>query len=154
MSMKIRTGFVSNSSSSNFVVDNTYETVFDLAKAMLKIRNNDYKDMSSYDQTKCLTEIDDINRAIRDDRDPDISIYFTTCNYDTYIKKVEIFYIVATCNNHPFIHDLKGIKPCPDKIKEWSIKKDYLNNYSSFFNFTEDLQEHAMPEVYPDSKPE
>jgi len=146
--MKIRIGFVSNSSSSNFIVDNSYKTVFDLAKAMITIRDNDYDDyddLDSVDRSGFLTEIHDINRAIREGRDPDSSITFDTINYETFIKKVEGCYLVTTCNNHSFRHSLEGIISCPSKIYSWLHMKGYLtDDNDSYLPFTEEIDSWAF----------
>ena len=131
--MKIRTGFVSNSSSSNFIIDNSYDTVFDLATNMLEIRNSD---SASWGRD----EFKNISKAIRAGRDLDTPIYFSTCNYDTFIKKVLGFYIVTTCNNHPFIHELEGVIQCPSEIKEWLGENNYLTDYDGPLPFTEEIE--------------
>jgi len=128
--MKIRTGFVSNSSSSNFVINNSYKTVFDLAKAMLNIRSAD-------SETWIDTETSEINKAITEGKDPNSSIYFSTCNYDTFIKKVLGYYIVTTCNNHLFKNELNGIIIPPESIKEWLTENNYISDYDGPLPFTE-----------------
>jgi len=114
--MKIRTGFISNSSSANFIVDGSYETLFDLAIAMLEVRNNDYAEWSGQNKANYLTEINEIKTALRCGQDPDTPIFFNTCNYDTYIKKVLGFYIVTTCNNHRFTDYISGLSFCPSEV--------------------------------------
>ncbi len=130
--MKIRTGFVSNSSSSNFIIDKTYKTVFDLAKAMLDIR-------SANSEKWVDSETPNIDKAIRDGRDPNSPVCFSTCNYNTFIKKVLGLYIVTTCNNHSFIHDLDGVVRCPSKIKEWLGEQGYLSNYDGPLTFDDEI---------------
>lgn len=99
--MKKRIGFVSNSSSSSFIIDiNSYSNVFDIAKHMLTIRNESdcFKDKIKYN------ELEIINKT---EIDPNTPIAFQTINYDTYITRCESIYVIATCNNHPF-YELNG----------------------------------------------
>jgi len=96
--MKTRNGFVSNSSSSSFIISvNDFPSVRDLAIYMInkKIGENSYEkdednDYDIYDKKyiRALIDVDE-NQAIS----------FPSCNYDTYIKKVGDCYLVATCNN-------------------------------------------------------
>jgi hypothetical protein len=131
--MKIRTGFVSNSSSSNFIVStNAYKTVFDLALAMIKIRDEDYVEWSDSERLKYLTESKNILREIIHGKDPDTPIYFSSCNYDTYIKRVCDGYVVATCNNHRFLNQIDGIIDCPEDIKEWLKDNEYYKDYEEY----------------------
>ncbi len=139
--MKIRRGFISNSSSSNFIVNNTYKTVFDLAIAMLEIRNEDYSDWNKKEREQFLTEIPNINKT---NKDPDSSIYFSTCNYDTYIKKVLGYYIVTTCNNHPFIHELEGIISPPIEVEEWLDSHGYIKEDSEAWPFDESINSYKF----------
>ena len=129
--MKIRTGFVSNSSSSNFIVSgNDYKTTFDLAIDMLKIRDRD-SELTPEEMIKWKKEIKQINYAKDHGRDPNSSISFPSCNYDTYIKKVCGHYIVTTCNNHPFKQELKGTILPTKKVMEWLKEKDYIREDDS-----------------------
>lgn len=86
--MKIRNGFVSNSSSSSFVIDAANKTVLGVAFSMVPARNWGEKDTEL--QEKLLALIDD----------PDRPIAFKSCNFDTFIKKVNNIIFVETCNNH------------------------------------------------------
>lgn len=97
--MKVRAGFVSNSSSSSFILSNkTYQTVFDAALAMLEVRTQD-------DWPEC-PEKPMIIKAKSLGVDPDTAVTFSTCNYDTFIFRHNGELYVSTCNNHPWWNNL------------------------------------------------
>jgi len=87
--MKSRAGFVSNSSSSSFIVN--AKSAFDIAKLMIPLRNWEGRD------DELLELIEDIQEKVDCE-----SLKFKTCNFDTYIAKVGDKFVVETCNNHPF----------------------------------------------------
>jgi len=89
--MKTRMGYVSNSSSSSFIVSkNTFDSVFDLAKSMIPSRE--------WDSDQELIET--IEEAEIRGMDINTSICFNSCNEETYIVKHKDYYLIATCNNH------------------------------------------------------
>jgi len=92
--MKIRNGFVSNSSSSSFVVAQSPEckTVFDVARTMIPARGwtNDKVLINKLNQLE--------NGPLK--MNPDTPILFNSCNFETYIFKVDDIIFVETCNNH------------------------------------------------------
>lgn len=127
--MKIRHGFVSNSSSTSFVVFSEDYTIRELAIKMMEIRNgywDDYDDESMADLVlehtktgdgKTFREIKEaINGRERDrlelealknsDIDPNFPIAFHTTNYDTYIMKSDKYLLVASCNNHYWYNEI------------------------------------------------
>jgi hypothetical protein len=97
--MKTRIGFVSNSSSASYLVPlSAFNTVFDLAEQIIKIRDDDWAEIGSegirYNTKEKLLRAKD--RAIS----PDTPVQFQTTNYPTWIKKTDKGFILETCNNH------------------------------------------------------
>jgi hypothetical protein len=91
--MKTRSGFVSNSSSSSFVIplnNGQFNTVADIALYMIPKR--EWKDDSIV--------MNNIRRRLKSKVDPNCPISFRSCNYDTYIVKTVDGFFISTCNNH------------------------------------------------------
>lgn len=90
--MKKRNGFVSNSSSSSFIVnlEDYNNNVFDLAREMVSIREWE-------DDEELLKKIDNFEK----NESGNVGIFFNTCNYETFISHIGGGYVfVDTCNNH------------------------------------------------------
>lgn len=87
--MKIRSDFVTNSSSSSFIVQqcDKFPDVFSVAEAMIPYRDWDYDDECIYRMKNSLL-------------DRNTSVMFRSCNYETKIIKRDDKFYVETCNNH------------------------------------------------------
>ena len=114
--MKIRNGFVSNSSSSSFILKVTDEipTIFSVAEIMIKHRD---WDNNIHGVTPDKNDIEKLNSL---PIDPNINLKFNSCNYDTYITKEDDYYLITTCNNHQFY----------DVLDDFSVyRKEYYIKY-------------------------
>lgn len=88
--MKIRNGFVSNSSSTSFVVGRKYfENVWDLAWQMVALRHWDTDE-------ELIEKL--MDKMVRCEKEVDIT--FSTCNFDTYIHIDGDNFWIGTSNNH------------------------------------------------------
>lgn len=130
--MKTRQGFVSNSSSSSFVLSkDVYPSIWDLAIAMLTVRDidnsniwgPDYKDDGALGRVACRDTEGDKAEAIM----------FRTHNFNTYIWDAGDSWWVSTCINHPFhaLFDDDGAHTCtttPCPMQDYDVK-DYIEFY-------------------------
>jgi len=131
--MKIRNGFVSNSSSSSFIIsDNDFPTVRSLATYMIKQIIKEYKYEIKAGNEHYIDYINENKKYISDLKkiDENQSVCFPSCNYETYIRKIGDCYLVATCNNH-----------------DWNLWDYYSNLTESAKNVLKELLEK-----YKDSK--
>lgn len=120
--MKIRSNFVSNSSSSSFILNATGQTssIRKVARMMIKtIIKNSYEEETDYYENANLNDVDNflkerdewLDRKERDlkeknewlerleELDENQPVFFPSCNYDTWIVKVADNILISTCNN-------------------------------------------------------
>jgi hypothetical protein len=96
--MKQRHGFVSNSSSSSFIVHSPNRTTSQILRDMLKILKAEWKE-EKYN-TRALTKV---IKWLQSHPKKDIPLlYPRTCNYETWVFKSKdgMDTIIETCNNH------------------------------------------------------
>ncbi len=123
--MKIRNGFVSNSSSSSFLIKlgENYPDVLAVATSMIKDRFDDWKsedNSSFYDDGREASVYKDIER-LRKHGNVNMPIFFRSTNYDTFITPLTDNYVfVDTCNNIQWkIQHISGaaVYSLPDEVK-------------------------------------
>ena len=99
--MKTRSGFVSNSSSSSFIILDKKMTTFQFAAMAMELVQQDWKELDNgkdhpyYEKTMAL---------LKGYQELDIPVFIPwTCNYPTFIYRGSDNRIrVHTCHNHPW----------------------------------------------------
>lgn len=151
--MKTRIGFVSNSSSSSFIIQYV-DTTAEAAISMLEFLINEWETEYKSDK-QVVARIKDAEKAVtwlKDNTSYDGPIHIPwTCNYDTYIAKVQINgeYVIAveTSNNHIWNESLDIIYGFENQIQQafehqvgvpsWKLESidEYREKYDAqFFN--------------------
>ena len=104
--MKIRTGFVSNSSSSSFILTGSFKDIMEAIENMIGLVDSDYTEGGAPDHLAGLVTFKN-NEDLQDEfKEGNLGVAFSSCNYDTYMKvrgckdngKYRVY--VETCNNH------------------------------------------------------
>jgi hypothetical protein len=152
--MKIRNGFVSNSSSSSFIIEGDIATI---ASGMLDVVIDEfgYWNGPTYDNGAVYKQWkDNLKKAIsmKDVQNGKIGITFPSCNYDSYIIKDGNKVYVSTCNNHDWSSVSSGAlqhgggADCGDEDE--CYKRVEQNN---FFNLRNGLI-HSCEKFFPFDK--
>lgn len=102
--MKIRTGFVSNSSSSSFVVNAGNDLYNKANKALVDAGEKTglvvTPKIIAKEMLLSLEERDDSLRRLSEVPDDAVYICFQSCNYDTEIFQYKEKILIETCNNN------------------------------------------------------
>jgi hypothetical protein len=102
--MKYRNGFVSNSSSSSFILQSS-KSVLDYAMMMVPCREWE----TDADLIHHLKSLKKVKEYIRN-----TPIAFNSCNYWTYIVKLGKYVYIDTCNNHDWTDKINKFIALPD----------------------------------------
>ena len=126
--MKIRSGFVSNSSSSSFIIrfNNKYPNTLAIAESMIK---NRFDEWGKYNKDEGIDVIDDDHpkelqvyrniKKLKKSEYANIPMFFRSTNYDTYIKAITDNYaFVDTCNNIRWDIESEATYGIPDELKK------------------------------------
>ena len=120
--MKIRSGFVSNSSSSSFIIraEGSFSTVKDVAEHIMQM-------CKWSDFTK--------EKMVLDGVSPDTPVYFNTGGDETYIRKFGDKIVITTTQNIDFDFD------------DFEIRKEELSDeFYKSFDFTDEYGEEMIHE--------
>jgi len=145
--MKIRSGFVSNSSSSSFIIHGG--DIEDISQKMLEIVIDDYSDWdkgeskSKKRDKEHLEWTKNLAKALKkkDVKSGKIGIVMPSCNYDTYLIIRDDFLYVATCNNHSWdlgAHDIEEtdahekLKDIMDKSFFYDVRNGIVHTYEKY----------------------
>jgi len=132
--MKTRNGFVSNSSSSSFILSGK-KTVLEYARQMVPYRDRGDEDSELDNQLERLQEDPTWN-----DNAP---IWFNSCNYDTFIIRLGDHVYIATCNNHPFYEAFED-----GENKKYSTSYDQRKKELSILMSKDDADMNADCDMY------
>jgi len=135
--MKSRSGFVSNSSSSSFVLTGS-KTVLEYARLMVPYREWDDEDDKLDAQLKSLQDDPDWN--------DDAAVWFKSCNYDTLIAKLGDHIYIATCNNHSFYEAFDCCESPRVDVDIMEKELGLIMNEEDAENFAHDIYDLYMDE--------
>ena len=133
--MKIRNGFVSNSSSSSFIVK--ADCTMDVFKKMVKVVKDEYLHDSPTDWSDAWykhhqPKVDYFLKVFPKDYNGGIMIPFTT-NFDTYIfPAADGKCYIETCNNHDWDQAFSSIDYYESEDSNNKFNKELFVNIKSF----------------------
>lgn len=142
--MKLRNGFVSNSSTTSFIVDlEEYENTIALARKMLKVMIEDEDgNLEEYDIERFEALLNQLNDAEEAGLDANSPIMFPTTNFETFIMKKDDGYHVDTDFGFDWEDFMEGIgemnfEPEFDLYKEnvpfYIIEHDIMGKFKEVY---------------------
>ena len=135
--MKIRSNFVSNSSSTSFIIraENDFSTVKDVAKYIMQVCEKEWKLYNANERVFYQKEL----KTLENISDPNKPMYFDTGSEDTYIRKYEDKIIIRTTQNANF-----------EAINNIALEKDDLSkDFYEYFNYySEEVDDDGQKELF------
>lgn len=140
--MKIRNGFVSNSSSSSFIIRKSemFPDTITIAENMIKDLIKDYNDYGH--EYYCERDIIQNIKYLKD-KYPNVPIMFNSTNYDTYIMDIgEGYFYIDTCNNtNWYIKSFSEYKLPEILEKKYNESElDFCNSTEVYFHKQDDME--------------
>ena len=134
--MKIRSGFVSNSSSSSFILkfDKNFPDTISIAESMLKNKFEEYGTGEQWwldSKRRSYKNIEHLKKG----GDPYVPIYFSSINYNTYIIALtEQYVFVDTCNNTQWDIEHEGmiVNEIPDEVLKKYPGSEYYSPHECY----------------------
>jgi len=129
--MKIRNGFVSNSSSSSFIIkaEDRFSTVKDVAEYIMSICKDAFDEEYGEDNLYYSAEYETLKHI----SDPDTPMFFDVGSEETYIRKYDDKIIIRTNQNFSFSEISKVA------LKAEDLTEDFYNYFDRIDDYGEEI---------------
>ena len=133
--MKTRNGFVSNSSSSSFIIkaDDIFSTVKDVAEYIMSVCKTYYEEEYGEFNDLYHNEVE----TLKNISDPDTPMFFDTGSEETYIRKYDGKIIIRTNQNFYFSEISKVALKINDLSDDFYNYFDHINDYGEDVHYDE-----------------
>ena len=144
--MKIRMGFVSNSSTTSFIIgQDAYENVFVLAKHVLRIMQDQDEEYPDDPRSENINDwIQNLEKLVELGVNPNSPVFIPSAEFNTEIMKREDGFYVDTCHNY-YWDDLKGVEYHAESFQSEEVFEEFDNLWP--YNVEYDVI--GTSEIYP-----